>query len=99
MYVELYVYLVYSFFDGVSMFEELVEEVVWLGLCVLVLIDYDGLYGVVWFVEVVVEFDVCMVFGVELLLGVMVCIEWLDLFGLYLLVLVCGLEGYWWLLW
>lgn len=52
-YVELYVYFLYLFLDGVFFFEEFIVEVECFGLSVFVLIDYDGFYGVVCFVEVV----------------------------------------------
>lgn len=71
-YAEFYMYLLFSFFDGVSLFEELVEEVVCFGLEVFVFIDYDGMYGIVCFVEAVEVFGLFIVFGVELSFDVVI---------------------------
>src|SRR5690625_3419893 len=45
MYVELHVHSCYSFMDGASSPEELVEQAVPLGYRALALTDHDGLYG------------------------------------------------------
>src|SRR6476646_4704492 len=48
-YAELHCHSNYSFLDGASHPEELVEEAVRLGLTGLAITDHDGLYGVVRF--------------------------------------------------
>ncbi|CRH16233.1 error-prone DNA polymerase [Mycobacterium tuberculosis] len=68
-YAELHAHSAYSFLDGASTPEELVEEAARLGLCALALTDHDGLYGAVRFAEAAAELDVRTVFGAELSLG------------------------------
>ncbi len=68
-YAELHAHSAYSFLDGASTPEELVEEAARLGLCALALTDHDGLYGAVRFAETAAELDVRTVFGAELSLG------------------------------
>src|SRR5215218_5520528 len=48
-HAELHCHSNFSFLDGASHPEELVEEAVRLGLCGLALTDHDGFYGVVRF--------------------------------------------------
>src|SRR5512144_2275397 len=48
-YAELHAHSAYSFLDGASTPEELVEEAVRLDLRAIALTDHDGLYGVVRF--------------------------------------------------
>ncbi|MGV9747627.1 error-prone DNA polymerase [Rhodococcus zopfii] len=82
-YAELHAHSAFSFLDGASTPEELVEEAARLGLEALALTDHDGLYGVVRFAEVARELKVPTVFGAEL-----------GLDDAHLLVLARGQEGY-----
>src|SRR5689334_13120264 len=68
-YAELHAHSAYSFLDGASAPEELVEEAVRLGLRAIALTDHNGLYGAVRFAEAAVELDMQTVFGAELSLG------------------------------
>ncbi len=68
-YAELHSHSNFSFLDGASPPEELVEEAKRLGLDALALTDHDGMYGVVRFAEAAAELDVATVFGTELSLG------------------------------
>src|SRR5262245_6655622 len=68
-YAELHAHSAYSFLDGASTPEELVEEAARLGLRALALTDHNGLYGAVRFAEAAAELDVRTVFGAELSLG------------------------------
>ncbi|MBW3575466.1 MAG: PHP domain-containing protein, partial [Actinobacteria bacterium] len=68
-YAELHCHSNFSFLDGASHPEELVEEAVRLGLSALALTDHDGLYGVVRFAEAAREVGLPTVFGAELTLG------------------------------
>ncbi|QEO12981.1 error-prone DNA polymerase [Agromyces intestinalis] len=69
-YAELHAHSAYSFLDGASMPEQLVEEAVRLGLTGLSLTDHDGFYGIVRFAEAAESFpDLTTVFGAELSLG------------------------------
>ncbi|MEE4022404.1 error-prone DNA polymerase [Gordonia sp. PKS22-38] len=65
-YAELHAHSAYSFLDGASMPEEMVEEAQRLGLSALALTDHDGFYGIVRFAEAAREFDLPTVFGAEL---------------------------------
>ncbi len=67
-YAELHCHSNFSFLDGASHPEELVEEAVRLGLTALALTDHDGLYGVVRFAEAAKEVGLPTVFGAELTL-------------------------------
>jgi error-prone DNA polymerase len=71
-YVELHAHSSFSFLDGASSPEEMVEESVRLGLSALALTDHDGLYGVVRFAEAAKadEFQLPTIFGAELNLDV-----------------------------
>ncbi|HEX6425638.1 MAG TPA: PHP domain-containing protein, partial [Acidimicrobiales bacterium] len=69
-YAELHCHSNFSFLDGASHPEELVEEAARLGLEALALTDHDGLYGVVRFAEAARAVGVPTVFGAELSLGV-----------------------------
>ena len=82
-YAELHAHSAYSFLDGASTPEELVEEAVRLDLRAIALTDHDGLYGVVRFAEAAAEFGMPTVFGAELSLS-----------DAHLLVLARGPEGY-----
>src|SRR5438874_3524770 len=68
-YAELHCHSNFSFLDGASPPEELVEEAVRLGLDALALTDHDGMYGVVRFAEAAKVLGVPTVFGAELTLG------------------------------
>ena len=68
-YAELHCHSNFSFLDGASHPEELVEEAARLGLSALALTDHDGFYGVVRFAEVAREVGLPTVFGSELTLG------------------------------
>ncbi|MBY4569409.1 error-prone DNA polymerase [Gordonia sihwensis] len=65
-YAELHAHSAYSFLDGASMPEAMVEEAQRLGLRGLALTDHDGFYGVVRFAEAAREFGMPTVFGAEL---------------------------------
>src|SRR6476660_9197491 len=68
-YAELHAHSAYSFLDGASTPEELVEEAARLDLRAIALTDHDGLYGVVRFAEAAKELEMRTVFGAELSLG------------------------------
>ncbi len=68
-YAELHCHSNFSFLDGASHPEELVEEAVHLGLEALALTDHDGFYGVVRFAEAARAHGLPTVFGAELSLG------------------------------
>ena len=68
-YAELHCHSNFSFLDGASHPEELVEEAARLGLEAIALTDHDGMYGVVRFAEAAAELGVATVFGAELSLG------------------------------
>src|SRR6201988_2150620 len=93
-YAELHAHSAFSFLDGASTPEELVEEAVRLGLRALALTDHDGLYGAVRFAEAATELDLRTVFGAELSLGPGARTEQPDPPGPHLLVLARGPEGY-----
>ena len=69
-YAELHAHSSFSFLDGSSDPEQLVEEAVSLGLEALALTDHDGLYGVARFAEAAEAFGLPTVFGAELNLGI-----------------------------
>ena len=103
-YAELHAHSAFSFLDGASTPEELVEEAARLDLRALALTDHDGLYGAVRFAEAAAELDMRTVFGAELSLGcwsrragdigVGARTETPDPPGPHLLVLAHGPEGY-----
>ncbi|MGV0853404.1 error-prone DNA polymerase [Mycolicibacterium phlei] len=93
-YAELHVHSAYSFLDGASTPEELVEEAVRLDLRAIALTDHDGLYGVVRFAEAAKELDMSTVFGAELSLAGGDRTQDPDPPGPHLLVLARGPEGY-----
>src|SRR5690349_21888727 len=68
-YAELHCHSNFSFLDGASHPEELVERAAALGLEAIALTDHDGMYGVVRFAEAAAELGVGTVFGAELSLG------------------------------
>ncbi|ORV60107.1 error-prone DNA polymerase [Mycobacterium gastri] len=93
-YAELHAHSAYSFLDGASTPEELVEEAARLDLRALALTDHNGMYGAVRFAEAAAELDMRTVFGAELSLGSEARTEQPDPPGPHLLVLACGPEGY-----
>jgi error-prone DNA polymerase len=96
-YAELHAHSAFSFLDGASTPEELVEEAARLDLRSIALTDHNGLYGVVRFAEAAAELDVATVFGAELSLGSTdstARTEHPDPPGPHLLVLARGPEGY-----
>jgi len=68
-YAELHAHSNFSFLDGASSPEALLEESTRLGLHALALTDHDGLYGIVRLAEAAENFDIKTVFGAELSLG------------------------------
>jgi len=65
-YAELHCHSSFSFLDGASQPEELVEEAVRLGLSALALTDHDGMYGVVRFAEAAGEVGLPTLYGAEI---------------------------------
>jgi error-prone DNA polymerase len=68
-YAELHCHSNFSFLDGASHPEELVEEAARLGIETLALTDHDGMYGVVRFAEAARAVGLPTVFGAELSVG------------------------------
>ncbi|MFJ3956061.1 error-prone DNA polymerase [Arthrobacter sp. NPDC090010] len=94
-YAELHVHSHYSFLDGASSPEKLVEEAVRLGLHALAVTDHDGFYGVVRLAEAADAYGLKTVFGAELSLGLSAPQNGVaDPEGEHLLVLARGEEGY-----
>jgi error-prone DNA polymerase len=93
-YAELHAHSAYSFLDGASTPEELIEEAVRLDLRAIALTDHNGLYGAVRFAEAAAELDMRTVFGAELSLGSGARTDEPDPAGPHLLVLARGSEGY-----
>ena len=94
-YAELHCHSNFSFLDGASHPEELVEQAVRLGLEAIALTDHDGMYGVVRFAEAAAELGVRTVFGAELSLGLPGPRNGVpDPVGNHLLALARGPEGY-----
>jgi error-prone DNA polymerase len=69
-YAELHGHSSFSFLDGASSPEEMVEEAVHLGLDAVALTDHDGMYGVVRFAEAAKANGMPTIFGAELSLDV-----------------------------
>ena len=65
-YAELHCHSNFSFLDGASHPEELVEEAARLGLTALAITDHDGFYGVVRFAEAARACGLPTLFGAEL---------------------------------
>ena len=94
-YAELHCHSNFSFLDGTSDPESLVEEAVRLGLDTLALTDHDGLYGVARFAEAASAYDLRTVYGAELSLGLSTPQNGVaDPEGQHLLVLAAGVSGY-----
>ncbi|WP_157156180.1 error-prone DNA polymerase [Diaminobutyricimonas sp. LJ205] len=94
-YAELHAHSNFSFLDGASSPEELLEEASRLGLHGLALTDHDGFYGVVRLAEAAESYDVKTVFGAELSLGLTTPQNGVaDPEGSHLVVLARRQEGY-----
>ena len=95
-YAELHAHSNYSFLDGASPPEELVEEAARLGLSGIAITDHDGFYGVVRIAEAAESFSPMLtVYGAELSLGLEKPQNGeADPGGSHLLVLARGQEGY-----
>ncbi|MEJ1230696.1 MAG: error-prone DNA polymerase [Galbitalea sp.] len=94
-YAELHAHSNYSFLDGASSPEELLEEATRLGLHGLALTDHDGFYGIVRMAEAAEHYAVKTIFGAELSLGLSKPQNGApDPEGSHLLVLARGEEGY-----
>ena len=94
-YAELHCHSGFSFLDGASHPEELVEEAARLGMEALAITDHDGFYGVVRFAEAARAVGLPTVFGAELSLGVSRPQNGVpDPEGSHLLVLARSPEGY-----
>jgi error-prone DNA polymerase len=94
-YAELHCHSNYSFLDGASHPERLVEQAVRLGLEAVALTDHDGMYGVVRFAEAAAAHGMRTVFGAELSLGLTAPQAGVpDPEGEHLLVLARDPEGY-----
>jgi error-prone DNA polymerase len=68
-YAELHAHSNFSFLDGASSPEALLEESTRLGLHALALTDHDGLYGIVRMAEAAESYPIVTVFGAELSFG------------------------------
>ena len=95
-YAELHAHSSFSFLDGASMPESLMEEAARLGLGALALTDHDGLYGIVRMAEAAAAIGTTKtVFGAELSLGLSGPQNGVpDPEGTHLLVLARREEGY-----
>jgi error-prone DNA polymerase len=95
LYAELHCHSNFSFLDGASHPEELVEEAARLGLGALALTDHDGMYGVVRFAEAAGTAGLATVFGAEVTLGLTRAQAGVpDPEGTHLVVLARGPIGY-----
>ncbi|QJU53578.1 error-prone DNA polymerase [Herbiconiux sp. KACC 21604] len=94
-YAELHAHSNFSFLDGASSPESLVEEAARLRLNALALTDHDGFYGVVRFAEAAEKHGVATIFGAELSLDLSKPQNGIaDPEGSHLLLLARGKEGY-----
>jgi error-prone DNA polymerase len=94
-YAELHCHSNFSFLDGASFPEDLVEEAARLGLDAIVLTDHDGMYGAQRFAGAARELGVRTGYGAELTLGATEPQNGVtDPTGEHLLVIARGLEGY-----
>jgi error-prone DNA polymerase len=94
-YAELHVHSNFSFLDGASHPERLVEEAVRARLDALALTDHDGMYGVVRFADAARGLGMRTVYGAELSLGLSAPQNGVaDPQGQHLLVLGRELAGY-----
>ena len=94
-YAELHCHSNFSFLDGASDPEALVEECVRLGLDSLAITDHDGFYAAARFAEAAQAYDLRTVYGAELSLGLTAPQNGVaDPDGQHLLVLARGVAGY-----
>jgi error-prone DNA polymerase len=94
-YAELHVHSDFSFLDGASDPESLIEEAARLRLAGLALTDHDGFYAAARFAEAAKAYDLPTVYGAELSLGLTAPQNGVpDPEGEHLLVLARGVEGY-----
>lgn len=95
-YAELHAHSYFSFLDGASSPEEMIQEAARLGLTGLALTDHDGLYGAPLFAEAAESFpELLTVYGAELSLGLTEPQNGkVDPEGEHLLVLAKGVPGY-----
>jgi error-prone DNA polymerase len=96
-YAELHAHSSFSFLDGASMPEALVEEAARLGLTAIALTDHDGFYGIARLAEAAaaIEGGPATIFGAELSLGLRGPQNGVaDPEGIHLLVLARKEEGY-----
>src|ERR1019366_256530 len=94
-YAELHAHSNFSFLDGASSPEQLLEEAQRLGLHALGLTDHDGFYGIVRMAEAAESYNIKTVFGAELSLGLRKPQNGeADPEGSHLVVLARGEEGY-----
>ena len=94
-YAELHAHSNFSFLDGASSPEQLLEEAQRLGLHALGLTDHDGFYGIVRMAEAAESLRLKTVFGAELSLGLRKPQNGeADPEGSHLVVLARGEEGY-----
>ncbi|HEV7647331.1 MAG TPA: PHP domain-containing protein, partial [Actinophytocola sp.] len=94
-YAELHAHSNFSFLDGASHPEQLVEEAARAGLDAIALTDHDGMYGVVRFAAAARELGVRTVYGAELSLGLTAPQNGVaDPEGRHLLVLARDVAGY-----
>ncbi|OLL74041.1 DNA polymerase III alpha subunit [Pseudonocardia sp. Ae168_Ps1] len=94
-YAELHCHSHFSFLDGASAPEEIVERAAELGLEAIALTDHDGMYGVVRFAEAARALGIRTVFGAELSLGLSAPQNGVaDPEGEHLILLARGPDGY-----
>jgi error-prone DNA polymerase len=94
-YAELHCHSNFSFLDGASHPEELVERAAELGLDAIALTDHDGMYGVARFAEAGRELGVRTAYGTELSMGLSAPQNGVaDPEGEHLLLLARDTEGY-----
>jgi len=94
-YAELHCHSNFSFLDGASHPDELVEEAARLGLRALAITDHDGMYGVVRFAQAAAAAGLPTVFGAEVTLGLTRAQAGVaDPEGTHLVVLARGPLGY-----
>jgi error-prone DNA polymerase len=94
-YAELHCHSDFSFLDGASDPETLIEEAVRLNLTGLAITDHDGFYAASRFAEAALAYDLQTIYGAELSLGLTTPQNGIaDPEGQHLLVLARGVEGY-----
>jgi len=94
-YAELHCHSNFSFLDGASHPEALIEQAAHLGLSAVAITDHDGFYGVVRFAEAAKVQNIRTIFGAELSLGLPGPQNGEpDPIGRHLLLLARGVDGY-----